>query len=91
MVIYMLRGDNREEGCCPHRCRLNTQEILFMFLDIIGGGNEGGVGIYRRLAIDIESPLERCPSTLGTFSSRFLRVAILLSVVQCACQAETEV
>ena len=72
-----VRGEHDGEVRFPRRRRLDTQE-MFMFLDIIGGGMREGL-VYRGLAIDMESPLGRCRTTFGTFSSLFLRVFILFS------------
>ena len=42
-----VRGEFVGETRLPRKRRLDTKEMLFMFLDILGGSNEGGMGIER--------------------------------------------
>ena len=42
-----VRREHAGEFRASRRRRLNREEILFMFLDILGGSNEGGIGIER--------------------------------------------
>lgn len=53
-----VRGEHVGEFRPSRRRRLNTEEILLMFLDILGGSNERGIGIERvthRYGVSIES------------------------------------
>ena len=38
-----VRGDHEGEFRCPRRRRFDTQEMLFMFLDVIGVGMREGL------------------------------------------------
>lgn len=73
-----VRGDHEGEARYPRRRRLNTQEMLFMFLDVIGGEIEGGV--------DIQRIGHRYGISIGTVSNCFRQVLFalfkLLSSVQ---------
>ena len=73
-----VRGEHSGAARVSRRRRLKTHEMLFMFFDLLGGSNEGGIGIER--------VGHRYGVSVGTVSNYFRHV--LFSLFKCldACE-----